>query len=341
MDAQSIKEFIYTNDLIETVLLAINCHHVRNHGDYYTCGNPDGDNTSSITVYRNDNINVVNYTRDITNGKRGADIFDLICYCENCSFIKSLQFVCDLFSIDYYSEPEGKPESLEILSLIKSMSSGDEECDDAPLTPIDKSILEYYLPYGNKMFEDDGISLDTQYKFNVMYDDFSNRIIIPLYDSLNNLVGIKGRLMKRELEDWEQKYLYMTNGFNKSRYVYGLNETYELIKAQGYCIVFEAEKSVMLAYEHGVSSVAILGCQMSKCQIEILTRLDVPLILALDKDRTLEEIKSECNKFLPQVSLWYMYDKDNILSDKSSPIDNWEKFQLLKKNNIYRFKKEN
>lgn len=338
MDAQAIKEFVLSNDLIEAILIAINCHHIRDRGNFYTCGNHNGDNQSAITVYKNSNITVVNYTRTMVNTNRGTDIFDLVSYNLECSFFKSLQFVCDLFGLDYYYEAEEPPESLQIIQLLKSMSTEEDE-NEIPLSPIDTKVLDYYLPYPNKMWQDDGISLTTQNEFGVMYDPDSNRIVLPLYDELENLLGLKGRLMTNSLGSGDQKYLYMTR-FNKSRYIYGLNKTYSMIKQQGYVVVFESEKSVMLAYEHGLGSVSVCGCKMSKYQIELLTRLNVKVILALDKDRTIEDIKAECNKFLQQVPVWYIYDKDNVLDEKESPIDNWDKFQILKKNNTYRFRKE-
>lgn len=341
MNAQAIKEFILNNDLIETILVAIDCHHIKCKGNYYTCGNKNGDNTAAITVYKNDNLTVVNYTRNMVNGNRGTDIFDLVAYNLECSFFKALQFICDLFSLDYYQEIEKPPESLQLIQLISSMStSEDEDSDEGSLTPINPKMLDYYLPYPNKLWCDDGISLTTQNEFGVRYDPQTNRIILPLYDGLNNLVGLKGRLMTKDLKDWEQKYLYMTR-FNKSKYIFGLDKMYSMIQKQRYVVVFESEKSAMLAYEHGIGAASICGCKMSKCQVDILTRLNVKIILALDKDRSIDEIKSECDKFLPQVPVWYIYDKDNILDKKESPIDSWEKFKVLKNNNTYKFRKEN
>jgi len=341
VNAQNIKEFVVNNDLIESVLVAIDCHHIKNKGDYYTCGNKDGDNCSAITVYKNDNITVVNYTRYMVNSNRGTDIFDLVAYNLDCSFFKALQFICDLFNLEYYQEIEKPPESLQLIQLLDSMSVSDgDETNEFSLTPINQSVLKYYLPYPNKMWSDEGISLTTQNEFGVMYDPQSNRIILPLYDELENLVGIKGRIMTNSLKSGEQKYLYMTR-FNKSRYMFGLNKTYSMIQQQGYVVVFESEKSVMLAYEHGIGAVSICGCKMSKYQVDVLTRLNTKIILALDKDRIIDDIEAECDKFLPQIPVWYIYDKDNILNEKESPIDNWDKFQLLKKNNTYKFRKEN
>ena len=107
-----------------------------------------------------------------------------------------------------------------------------------------------------------------------------------------------------------------------------------MIKQQGYCPIFEGEKSVMLGYDHGIGSVAVCGCKISQHQVNILTRLDVPLIICFDKDRTKEDIEHERNKFLKQIPIYCMIDSENLLNEKSSPIDDWNVWKILFAHNI-------
>ena len=67
---------------------------------------------------------------------------------------------------------------------------------DVPLKPIPEKVLSYYLPYGNIMFEDDGISLKTQMEWEIGFDCMSNAITIPLRDELGNLIAVKARRFK-------------------------------------------------------------------------------------------------------------------------------------------------
>ncbi len=94
----------------------------------------------------------------------------------------------------------------------------------------------------------------------------------------------------------------------------------------------------MIAYEHGVGSVAVCGSKISKAQSNLLTRLNVPLIICFDKDKTEEEVKKEVEVFMDQVPVSYMLDKDGLLEDKQSPADDWDKWEYLFKNNIYKVK---
>jgi DNA primase len=335
-----LKEHVLDNNLIPNILEELGCHHIRQRSDMVQAANPDGDNPTAICVYLNDNLTTLNYTRQIlpSGQTRTTDIYDLVVFLRDCSFFEALKWLCELCGLDYYAEEEEVPESLQILQFLNHMNKEcvEEDVDYSPLKPIDPRVLNYYMPVGNKMWEDDGISLSTQKEFSVMYDDYSNRIILPLFDPLGVLVGIKGRLMKSHLDDGEQKYLYMQNHFNKSKFLFGLNKTMDMIKQQGYCPIFEGEKSTMIAYQHGIGSVAVCGSKISQQQVNLLTRLNVQLIICFDKDKTEDEVMCEAQKFLEQVPVYYMIDRDNLLTEKESPADDWNKWEILIENNVYK-----
>ena len=87
MDIKSLKEYVYDNMLITTILEEIGCHHIKDKGEYYSACNPDGDNQSAICVYKNPNLTTVNYTREISKTNQ-SDIITLVEYFNNCSFLK-------------------------------------------------------------------------------------------------------------------------------------------------------------------------------------------------------------------------------------------------------------
>ena len=145
MDIRDLKEEILNRELISDILEGIGCHHVRDKGDYVQAGNKDGDNPSSIVVYKNEYISCLNYTRQITKNGRQADIFDLVAYSEGCSFAEAMKFVCELAGIDYYGEREDLPESLQILRMLKDMNVNDADEDSSPVKPISENILSYTL----------------------------------------------------------------------------------------------------------------------------------------------------------------------------------------------------
>lgn len=223
--------------------------------------------------------------------------------------------------------------------MLMEMNSGDEtEDEDIALKPIPETILSYYYPYVNDLFSDDNISYSTQRKFEVGYDDYTNRITIPIRDELGNLVGVKGRLLKKELEPDDVKYLYIEK-CSRSQILYGLYLAYPHIQREKYVYICESEKGVMQLYEMGFyNAVATGGKKVSQAQIDKLSRLCVPLIFCFDKDVKQSEIEELADRFIENIDIYALIDKDNILGCKESPTDDPQKFKRLNEQNKYKIK---
>ena len=337
MDIRDLKEEILNREIISDILSEIGCHCIQDRGEYITCANKNGDNSRAIVVYKNEYISCTNYTRQITKNGRAADIFDLIAYTEDCSFAEAMKFVCNIAGIDYYGENRELPESLQIIKLLKSMSIGDDEEDDSPVKPISEKILSYYLPYGNRMFENDNISLEVQQEFEVGYDCASGYITIPIRDSLGALCGIKGRYFG-EPDELHTKYTYLEK-CNKSKILYGYWQNREYIKNSKTVLVVESEKAVQqlatMGYRNAISTG---GKTISKYQIELITRTGCIPVLALDKDVQEDELQEIANMFIDGIVIYAIIDRDDILNEKESPSDNPQKWQHLIKNNVYKIK---
>lgn len=338
MQVDELKEYLLTNDLIESILSTLGCGHVRNRGNYISASNPDGgDNKQAIIVYLNDGLTCIDYTRTISQTKRTTDIFDLVAYFQDCTFPEALKWVCDVVGLDYYKEPEDMPESLQILKMLKDMSIKDDCESDAPLRPISERVLDYFLPYGNKMWEEEGISLQTQAAFQIKYDPRSNYIVIPIYDGVGSLVGIKGRYFG-EPDEWHSRFVYIEK-CNKSKILYGLWENKEYIKNSKTLIVVESEKSVLKLAEYGFRNVVATGGKcISRYQIELITRTGCTPILALDKDCNDNELQNIANMFINGISVYAIIDKQNILHEKESPMDNQNNWDILYKDCIFKIK---
>ena len=338
MRSSDLKEYIVEQECIDTILEDLGCGYITNHGSYFTCSNPDGDNKSAIVTYINDNITVVNYTRNIAKNKTSTDIFDLVAYCKDCTFPEALKYVHNLLGLDFYEEKKEVCESLELLKMLKGMCTGTDDKDDyGQLKPISEDILSYYLPYGNKMFEDDGISLETQQDFEVMYDPQSNYVTIPIRDSVGTLCGVKGRYFGNP-DELHPKYQYI-EPCNKGRILYGHWYNKDYIKSSKTIIVVESEKGCMQLADMGYRNVVSTGGKtISKYQVELITRTGCTPIIAFDKDVEEEELNSISNMFMDGIPVYAIIDKNNILDEKESPIDNPQKFRHLIKHNVYKIK---
>lgn len=337
MDIRDLKEEILNREIISDILSEIGCHHIVDRGDYFSCANKDGDNPRAVVIYKNEYIGCTNYTRQITKNNRAADIFDLIAYTEDCSFAEAMKFVCNLAGIDYYGETKEIPESLQLLKLLKSMSIGNDEDDDSPVKPISEKILSYYLPYGNRMFAEDNISLEVQQEFEIGFDCATGYITIPIRDSLGALCGVKGRYFG-EPDERHTKYTYIEK-CNKSKILYGYWQNRDYIKNSKTVFVVESEKAVQQLATMGCrNAISTGGKTISRYQIELITRTGCIPVLALDKDVQEDELKEIANMFMDGITVYAIVDKDNILNEKESPSDIPGKWQHLIKNNIYKIK---
>ena len=341
MNGKDLKNYIYENNFIPQILESVVCHHIRFHDKYWTCGNYNGDNQTAISVYNTEYINVVNYTRDITqNGKLPSDLISLVCFNKELSPFNGIKFICGELGLDYYHDfEEDIPESLKITKLIFDLQQADSETEDEkPLKPIDIKILTYYKPYVNDMFFNDNIDYNTQREFEIGYDPESNRITIPIYSELDDLVGVKGRLFKEQIDDCELKYLYLES-CARSKILYGLNKTYPYIKQAGKVFIHESEKATMQAWSMGYeNSVSIGGKKVTSTQIDKLTRLGVDLIFAFDKDVVKKELEGIADRFVDGVNVYCIIDDKGILSEKQSPTDDPLKWQELVNDCIYKIK---
>ncbi len=337
LTAQEIKDYILNNDCSEQILDELGCGNIRNHGEYITASNPDGNNKQAINLYLNDGLTCVNHTRTMTKNKRATDLFDLIAFCKDCSFPEALRWVCEALGLDYYSEPEELPQSLQILQLLKEMATGESSDEIEQLKPIPEKILSYYLPYGNIMFENDGIDLEVQQEFEVGYCAQTNYITIPLRDSLGTLVGVKGRFFG-EPDEYHPKYFFPEKAA-KSKMLYGYWQNKDYIKNSKYLFICEAEKGVLQMASMGTRNVVATGSKtISKTQVELITRTGCIPVFAYDKDVEEEELKDIADMFMPGVQVYAIIDKDNILDEKESPSDNPAKWAQLVKNNIYQIR---
>jgi len=339
MDVKELKKYIIENDKVEYILENLNCQRIKFHNSgYWTCGNPPpSDNPNAVTIYK-DNLKVINYTKDMPEP---SDIFTLIEYYKDINFFKSLKWICDLLEVDFYKDKnEELPKELLITKQLMNMKTGSkrEDDDDTPIKPLLEEVIKYYPVIGNTMFFKDGIDYQTQYEFGLSYDNESNRILIPIYSEIGDLVSYKGRLFKDHIEEWEQKYLYLYP-CPRNRILFGYHKTHSFIKSKGIVFVLEAEKSVMQLWSYGYyNSIATGGTKIGQTQIDKISRLGVPICFCFDKDIKKEIVEKISERFTDGIDIYAIFDEDGLLRDKESPSDRKIVWEQLVKNNVYKIK---
>jgi DNA primase len=187
------------------------------------------------------------------------------------------------------------------------------------------------------MFEDDNISLEIQKEFEVGYCPCTNYITIPIRDSLEALVGVKGRYFGKP-DEFNSKYTYIER-CNKSKILYGYWQNKDYIKNSKYIYIVESEKAVQQLATMGIrNAVSTGGKTISRTQVELVTRTGCTPIFAYDQDVQEDELQEIASMFMNGVTIYAIIDRDNILDEKESPSDDTEKWFHLVKNNIYKIK---
>ncbi|MEK4006496.1 toprim domain-containing protein [Paenibacillus sp. FSL H3-0333] len=240
------------------------------------------------------------------------------------SFSKAMYYICEVCGYSYYADYKYVKEDVDpCIAFLDLIEPKLNHRDEVPLRRLDEQILKMYVPYPNQLFLTEGISVETQKLFEIGYSINDNCITIPIRDELGTLVGIKGRTTLDYKRLKIPKYWFPIPT-PKSQILYGLDKTYDHIKANGKVIVFEAEKSVQKAWSYGIkNSVSIGGHELSDAQVLKLERMGVEVILAFDNNISANELKSEAAKFVIRdyVSCVIAHRNKGVLGEKDAPID--------------------
>lgn len=116
-----------------------------------------------------------------------------------------------------------------------------------------------------------------------LYDVYRNRLMIPLIDQFNKVVGFSGR----SLDDTLPKYVNTqdTEVFHKQNYLYGLNLTKSYIREAGYVVIVEGFFDVISPYAKGIKNVlATSGTALTSNQIKLIKRFTDTLVFMFDND---------------------------------------------------------
>ena len=326
MNVADLKKYIYENNKIEYVLEQIQCHHIKFHPlkGYYSCGNYNGDNTAAINLKNNIHLNVVNYTREKEFGD-GSDLITLVQYNKQYDFITAIKYLHEILGLQYSFErkPQKDEGKVDHLNVFTKHLSKKRIVDVGELDTLDEELLDDYMPLLHESWYREGIIPKTREKFGICYSYRRKRIIIPIRDWLTKeLVGFNMRTTVVNYEMFNIPKYWITPTYQKSVNLYGLAENYDSIINKKIVTVFESEKSVLKRDSLlDDTCVALQGKTMSDVQAGILFRLNSEVVIAMDKDVCLNEVRHMCEKLYNKRPVSYIWDSWGLLEDKQSPAD--------------------
>lgn len=243
----------------------------------------------------------------------GGNVLTFIMEYENFSFPEALQFLADragveLPKLDYSREAkEQADKKAQLLQINKEAAKYFyyqlyKDKGKHALTYLEgrqlslETIKKFGLGYSDKFSNDlyrylkkkgysDSLLLESGL-FNAdekrgMYDKFWNRVIFPIMDVNNRVIGFGGRVMG----DGKPKYLNSpeTKIFDKSRNLYGLNLA-RTSRAKN-LIICEGYMDVIAMHQAGfTNAVASLGTALTSQQASLMKRYTEEVLIMYDSD---------------------------------------------------------
>ena len=121
-------------------------------------------------------------------------------------------------------------------------------------------------------------------QWRIGYDKNEDRIVFPLIDSYNNILGFNKRLVCKETKGINKKYIHSSDSeiFKKSSYLYG---AHDIDKSFDYIILSEGVFDVILARKYGLkNTICALGTSLSDHQMDLLAKYNKEVIVVYDND---------------------------------------------------------
>ena len=326
MNAQDIKNKLNINpESIVSMLDDLGFHHIRVFEDKrISCAFPDGDNINSLQILLSkDYDDAYLFTLSNTRNFNKGDIFDFIKWHKDMEYMyQAINHVASYIG-ESYTKEDSEMKSSASAKFLKSFIRRHKQQDVSNEKILPDSIITQFYSIPSKMFYDDGISIDSQNKFSVMYDYWDNRVVFPIRNDYGQIISIKGRTLEYDYKiNNIPKYRYYEN-YNGSKYLFGLYENFHNIIEKNEIIIVEAEKGVMQCDSFGVNNVvAISKKKFTDAQIRKILGLGIEnVVIMLDKDVLKKEIITQCKLFKRLINVYYCVDDNNYLDSNESPSD--------------------
>lgn len=243
----------------------------------------------------------------------GGNVFTFLMEYENFSFVEAVKMLADRAGVQlpeleysreakeqadlrsalldinreaarYYYYQLRQPTGKQGMEYLKGRQLSEETIHRFGLGYSDRFSNNLYRYLKGKNYSDE--LLRQSGLFNVdekkgMYDKFWNRVIFPIMDVTNRVIGFGGRVMG----DGKPKYLNSpeTKIFDKSRNLYGLN--FARTSRKKNLIICEGYMDVISMHQAGfTNAVASLGTALTSQQCSLLKRYTDEVLIIYDSD---------------------------------------------------------
>ncbi len=233
-------------------------------------------------------------------------------------------------AVDYLLKITGKDNDLSFVTS-SSMVEFKKYSNTKEKVKLERQTLDFKKDYLDKYCDElpiewvkEGIPIDEIKRYNIRIDKQNNRIVYPVYDNNDFMIGVKGRTRYDNYKELGiPKYMnYYPIG--TSNFFQGMHENKKAILKEKRVIIVEGLKSVMKLNGYGFGyAIASETCCLNNEQIKILLSLHLDeIIIAYDKGVKICDIINNVKKLKPFVRVSIVNDKKDIyLKDKDAPVD--------------------
>lgn len=280
--------------------------------------NSEGGQNIRIRLENNDYLNVTDYARS-----EHCDIVSYIIKEKHTDFRTVLTAIKKILHLSDDWRPQSNKREIfgGVFSRIINKTKPQPKV-------YNESILNNYLKVGNTRFLKDHLSLESQRRFEIMYNVETDRIVIPIRNTFGDLCGTKCRRNYDTDNEDDPKYIF-EYPCQKSLILYGAYQNYPWLYGSDKIFIFEAEKSVIAADSYGYqNAVSIMGNILSENQAKELLSLNAKeycfmLDEGLDPEITYKNaqtLKSLATMRKFKIT-WFDWRNSLSIGEKESPTD--------------------
>jgi DNA primase len=253
----------------------------------------------------------------------GGDIFSFIMKIENIEFKEALKLLAQKAGVELtYENPQIRSQKQILIDINKEASKFFEENLWKNKDVINylvkrglnqETIKEFHLGWAadewqsvsnflikkgfkSKDIIDSGLAVA---KNTEIYDRFRSRIMFPIEDYSEGIVGFTGRIFQginplKTIKDIEKIGKYINSPqtliFDKSKILYGLSKSKNYLRSQESTLLVEGQMDFLAAWQSGIKNiVATSGIALTAYQLKILKRYNNTLVLGFDMDEAGEK----------------------------------------------------
>ena len=280
--------------------------------------NSDGGPNIRIKLDNNDYLNVTDYARS-----EHCDIVSYIIKEKHTDFRTVLTAIKRILHLSDDWRPQSNKREIfgGVYSRIINKTKPQPKV-------YNESILNNYLKVGNTRFLKDHLSLESQRRFEIMYNVETDRIVIPIRNTFGDLCGTKCRRNYDTDNEDDPKYIF-EYPCQTSLILYGAYQNYPWLYGSDKIFIFEAEKSVIAADSYGYqNAVSIMGNVLSEYQAKELLSLNAKEYCFMLDEGLDPEITYKNTQTLKSLATmrefkitWFDWRNSLSIGEKESPTD--------------------